>query len=155
MLSCVTRVILLLQYRTNLSPEERDCIEETIEIFLSDVEELQVHLHFLPDVAKKICESLKSPATSRRSRVSGHIFGIPSASSELTSIVCRVQDKLSEDAFRRIHSNSTTKTTKTDQDADFASEHKILLQEHNDTKCELDRLKDLCAKNQIDISTRK
>ena len=43
-LSCVTRVILLLQSRTKLSPQERDCIEETIEIIHSDLEEIQVRL---------------------------------------------------------------------------------------------------------------
>jgi hypothetical protein len=39
-LSCVTRAILLPS-RAKLSPEERDCIEETIEIILSDLEEIQ------------------------------------------------------------------------------------------------------------------
>ena len=43
-LSCVTRVILLLQSRAKLSPEDRDFIEETIEIILSDLEEIQVRL---------------------------------------------------------------------------------------------------------------
>ncbi len=43
-LSCVARAILLLQSRVKLSPEERDCIEETIEIILSDLEEIQVRL---------------------------------------------------------------------------------------------------------------
>ena len=43
-LSCVTRAILLLQSRAKLSPEDRDFIEETIEIILSDLEEIQVRL---------------------------------------------------------------------------------------------------------------
>jgi hypothetical protein len=34
-------------------------------------------------------------------------------------------------------------------------EHKKLKQDHHDTKRELDRLKQLCSKNQIDTSTRK
>jgi hypothetical protein len=88
-LSCVTRVILLLQSRAKLSPEDRDCIEETIEIILSDLEVIQVRLQFLPDVTNKICESLKATVANRRSRV-GHIFGIPAVSSELTSLICRV-----------------------------------------------------------------
>jgi hypothetical protein len=100
------------------SPEERDCIEETIEIILSDLEEIQVRLQFLSDVAKKICESLKATVVSRRSRV-GHIFGIPVASSDLTSLVCRVQEKLTEESIHSIHSNSTAKAPKTDQDGDF------------------------------------
>ncbi len=154
MLSCVTRSILLLQSRAKLSPEERDCIEETIEIILSDLEEIQVRLQFLPDVAKKICESLKSTAASRRSRV-GHIFGIPTDSSELTSLVCRVQEKLTEEDIRSIHSNSTAKASKTDQDGDIVTERKKLKQEQHDTKSELDRLKQLCAKHQINTSTRK
>jgi hypothetical protein len=102
-------------------------------------------------VVKKISESLKATAVSRRSRV-GHIFG---ASSELTSVVVRVQEKIAEEAIRSIHSNSVAKATKTDQEADFATEHKKLKEENNDTKRELTRLKQLCAKNQIDTSTRK
>jgi hypothetical protein len=137
-----------------MSLEERDCIEETIEIILSDLEDIQVHLHFLPDVVKKICESLKTTTASRWSHV-GRIFGIPAASSEFTSLVCRVQEKFTEEAIRSIHSNSTVKVTKTDQDADFTTERKKLKQEHHDTKGELDRLKQLCTKNQIDTSTRK
>ena len=43
-LSCVARVILLLQSRAKLSPEERDYIEETIEIILLDLEKIQVRL---------------------------------------------------------------------------------------------------------------
>jgi hypothetical protein len=42
--SCVARDILLLQSCDKLSPEERDCIEETIEIILSDLQEIQVRL---------------------------------------------------------------------------------------------------------------
>jgi hypothetical protein len=45
-MSCV--VILLLQSRAKLSAEDRDYIEETIEIILSEFEELQVRLQFLP-----------------------------------------------------------------------------------------------------------
>jgi hypothetical protein len=153
-LSCVARPILLLQSRAKVSAEERDCIEETIEIILAELEEIQVRLQFHPDVAKKISESLKATAASRRSRV-GHIFGVPAASSELTSLVCRVQEKLAEEAIRSIHSNSVAKATKTDQDADFATERKKLKEENNDTKCELARLKQLCAKHHIDTSTRK
>ena len=80
LLSSVSRTILLLQSRaaSKLSPEERDHVEETIELILSDLEGLQVRLQFLPDVAKKISESLQATAASRRSRV-GHIFGIPAA----------------------------------------------------------------------------
>jgi hypothetical protein len=109
-LSCVTRVILLLQSRAKVSAEERDCIEETIEIILVELEEIQVRLQFHPEVVKKISESLKSTAVSRRSRV-GHIFGVPAASSELTWIVCRVQEKLAEEAIHNIHSNSVAKAT--------------------------------------------
>jgi hypothetical protein len=134
-------------------------------------------------VAKKICESLKATASSRWSNVGhifgipaasseltslvcrvqekltesnvGHIFGIPAASSELTSLVCRVQEKLTEEAIHSIHSNSTAKSTNTDQDGDFVEELKKLKQEQHDTKRELDRLKQLCVKHQIDTSTRK
>jgi hypothetical protein len=88
-LSCVARVILLLQSRAKVSAEDRDYIEETIEIILAELEEIQVRLQFHPEVAKKISESLKSTTTSRRSRVC-HIFGVPAASSELTSLVCRI-----------------------------------------------------------------
>ncbi len=52
-LSCVACAILLLQCRAKLSPEERDCIEEMIEIILSDLEEIQVRLQFLPDVERR------------------------------------------------------------------------------------------------------
>ncbi len=38
-LSCVARAILLLQSRAKLSAEERDYIEETIEIILAEFEE--------------------------------------------------------------------------------------------------------------------
>jgi hypothetical protein len=137
-----------------VSAEERDYIEETIEIILAELEEIQVRLQFHPEVAKKISESLKATATRCRSRV-GHIFGVPAASSELTSLVVRVQEKLAKEGIRSIHSNSVAKATKTDQEADFATECKKLKQEHNDTKHELAHLKQLCAKNQIDTSTRK
>jgi hypothetical protein len=40
-------------------------------------------------------------------------------------------------------------------EADFTTERKKLKEDHNDTKRELARLKQLCAKNQIDTSTRK
>jgi hypothetical protein len=76
-------------------------------------------------VVKKICESLKTTTVSRWSHV-GHIFGIPAASSELTSLVCRVQEKLTEEVIHSIHSNSTVKAPKTDQDGDFAAELKKL-----------------------------
>jgi hypothetical protein len=39
-LSCASRVILLLQSRAKVSAEERDCIEETIEIILAELEEI-------------------------------------------------------------------------------------------------------------------
>jgi hypothetical protein len=83
---------------------------------------------------------LKSTAANRMSRV-GHIFGIPAASSELTSLVSRVQEKFTEVDIRSIHSNSTVNATKTDQGEDFAVEHKQMKQDHHDTKRELDRLK--------------
>jgi hypothetical protein len=153
-LSCASRAILLLQSRAKVSAEERDCIEETIEIILAELEEIQVRLQFHPEVAKKISESLKATAASRRSRV-GHIFGVPAASSELTSLVVRVQEKLAEEAIRSIHSHSVAKSTKTDQEADFATERKKLKQEHNDTKRELAHLKQVCARNNFDTSTRK
>jgi hypothetical protein len=137
-----------------VSAEERDCIEETIEIILAELEEIQVRLQFHPEVAKKISESLKTTAASRRSRV-GHIFGVPAASSELTSLVVRVQEKLGEEAIRSIRSNSIAESTKTDQEADFATERKKLKQEHNDTKRELAHLKQVCARNHLDISTHK
>jgi hypothetical protein len=88
-------------------------------------------------VAKKIDESLKVTVDSRQSHV-GHFFGIPAASSELTSLVCRVQEKPVEEGIRSIHSNSTVKTPKTDQDWDFAAERKKLKQEQHDTKHDLD-----------------
>ncbi len=137
-----------------MSTEERDCIEETIEIILAELEDIQVRLQFHPEVVKKISESLKTTVTSRRSRV-GHVFGVPTASSELTSLVCRVQEKVAEEGIRNIHSNSVVKATKTDQEADFATESKKLMEENNDTKRELVRLKQLCSKNQIDTSTCK
>ncbi len=154
MLSSVVRVILLLQSRAKVSAEERDCIEETIEIILAELEEIQVRLQFHPEVVKKISESLKATTASRRSRV-GHIFGVPTASSELTSLVCHVQEKLAEEAIRSIHSNSVAKATRTDQEADFATERNKLKEENNDTKREFARLKQLCAKNQIDTSNGK
>ncbi len=105
-------------------------------------------------MTKKICESLKATAATRWLRV-GHIFGIPSASSELTSLVCRVQEKFAEEAIRSIHSNSTVKASTTDQDGDFATERKNLKQEQHDTNREFDRLKKLCVKPQMDTSTRE
>jgi hypothetical protein len=137
-----------------VSAEERDCIEETIEIILAEFEEIQVRLQFHPEVAKKISEILKTTTDSHRSRV-GHVFGVPAPSSELTSLVCRVQEKLAEEAIRSIHSNSAAKATRTDQEADFATKHKKLKEENNDTKRELTRLKQLRAKYQIDTSNRK
>jgi hypothetical protein len=62
-LSFVAHVILLLQSRAKVSAEERDCIEETIEIILTELEEIQVRFQFHPEVAKKISESLKTTAT--------------------------------------------------------------------------------------------
>ena len=121
-----------------------------------ELEELQVRLQFRenPDVTKKISNSLKTTMVSRRTRV-GHIFGIPAASSELTSLVCRVQERLAEEAIRSIHTNSEAKATKADQESDFAAEHKKLAQETNDHKREVPCLKELCARNKIDTSTRK
>jgi hypothetical protein len=106
-LSSVIRTILLLQSRAKVSAEERDCIEETIEIILAELEEIQVRLQFHPEVAKKISESLKATAASRRSRV-GHIFGVPAASSELTSLVVRVQEKLADAGFAAVPELPTT-----------------------------------------------
>ena len=139
-----------------MSAEERDYIEETIEIILAEFEDLQVHIQFHedPDVAKKISDSLQATLASRRTRV-GHIFGIPAASSELTSLVCRVQEKLAEEAIRSIHTKSSAKATKTDQDSDFAADRKKLAQEANDHKREANRLRQLCAKHKIDTATRK
>jgi hypothetical protein len=97
---------------------------------------------------------MKATAARRRSSV-GHIFGIPVVSSELTSLVCHVQEKLVEEDIHSIQSNSTVKAPKTDQDGDFTTERKKLKQEQHDTKRELDRLKQLCDKHQIDTSTRK
>ena len=47
------------------------------------------------------------------------------------------------------------KATRTDQEEDFATERNKIKEENNDTKRELARLKQLCAKNQIDTSTRE
>ncbi len=60
-----------------------------------------------------------------------------------------------EEAIRSIHTNSETKAFKTDQESDFASEHKKLARETNDHKREVPCLKELCARNKIDTSTRK
>ena len=154
-LSCVAHVILLLQSRAKLSAEERDYIEETIEIILAEFEELQVRIQFRedPEVAKKISDSLKATAASRRTRV-GHITGIPATSSDLTSLVCRVQEKLAEDAIHSIHTKSTAKASKSDQEADFTAEHKKLAQEAHDYKSDTSRFKELCARNNIDTTTR-
>ena len=46
--SLVSSSSLLQQSRAKLSAEDRDYIEETIEIILSEFEELQVRLQFLP-----------------------------------------------------------------------------------------------------------
>ena len=139
-----------------MSAEERDYIEETIEIILAEFEELQVRIQFRedPDVAKKISDSLQATAASRRTRV-GHITGIPAASSDLTSLVCRVQEKLAEEAIRSIHTKSSLKAAKTDQEADFAADRKKLTQETDTYKREITHLRHLCAKNKIDTSTRK
>jgi hypothetical protein len=139
-----------------LSSEERDYIEETIEIILAEFEELQVLIQFRedPDVAKKISDSLKTTVATRRTRV-GHITGIPVSSSDLTSLVCRVQEKLTEEDIRSIHTKSSVKATKTDQEADFAADHKKLVQEANDHNHETNRLRQLCAKHQIHTTTRK
>jgi hypothetical protein len=84
-----------------------------------------------------------------------HIAGIPAASSDLTSLVCRVQEKLAEESIRSIHTKSSAKATKTDQEADFAVDRKKLPQETNDHKREANRLRQLCAKHKIDTATRK
>ena len=52
-LSYVARAILLLQSRAKLSPEERDYVEETIEIILAEFEELQVRIQFREDPDKE------------------------------------------------------------------------------------------------------
>ena len=44
MSSYVTRVVFLLQSRVKLLVEERDFIEETVEIILTELEEIQVRL---------------------------------------------------------------------------------------------------------------
>jgi hypothetical protein len=139
-----------------LSVEERDYIEETIEIILAEFEELQVLIQFRedPDVAQKISDSLNTTATSRRTRV-GHITGIPATSSDLTSLVCRAQEKLAEEAIRSIHTKSSVKAIKTDQETDFTEDRKKLAQEENDYKREVNRLKQLCATHKIDTTTRK
>ena len=123
---------------------------------MAEFEDLQVRIQFHedPDVAKKISDSLQTTLVSRRTRV-GHITGIPAASSDLTSLVCRVQEKLAEEAIRSIHTKSSLKAAKTDQEADFAAERKKLTQETNTYKREVTRLKELCAKNKIDTTTRK
>jgi hypothetical protein len=105
---------------------------------LAEFEEFQVRIQFRedPEVAKKISDSLKDTTVSRRTRV-GHITGIPEASSDLTSLVSRVQEKLPEEVIHSIHTKSAVKATKTDQEVDFASEHKNLAQEVNDHKHEV------------------
>jgi hypothetical protein len=47
------------------------------------------------------------------------------------------------------------KATRTDQEEDCATKRKKLKEENNDTKREIARLKQFCAKNQIDTSTHK
>ena len=104
-LSCVARAILLLQSRAKLSAEERDYIKETIEIILTEFEEVRIQFREDPDMVKKISDSLQSTEDNRRTRV-GHITGIPVASSDLTSLVCRVQEKVAEETIRSIHTKS-------------------------------------------------
>ncbi len=67
-LSCVTRVILLLQSRAKLSPEDHDCIEETIEIILSDLEEIQVRLQFVASKRSAQRKIFAASTPSRRSK---------------------------------------------------------------------------------------
>ena len=76
-------------------------------------------------MTKKISDSLQATVDIRRTRV-GHFTGIPAASSDLTSLVCRVQEKLTEDAIHSIHTKSSVKATKTDQEADFVADRKKL-----------------------------
>ena len=123
---------------------------------MAEFEDLQVRIQFRedPDVVKKISDSLKTTTVNLRTRV-GHITGIPAASSDLTSLVCRVQEKLAEEAIHSIHTKSSVKTTETYQEADFTVEHKKVTQETNDHKSEVARLRQLCAKNKIDTTTRK
>jgi hypothetical protein len=63
--------------------------------------------------------------------------------------------KLAEEAIRSIHTKSSLKAAKTDQEADFVVERKKLTQETDTYKREIAHLRHLCAKNKIDTSTRK
>ena len=92
-LSCLSR--LLLHFYPRINTDEREHVDETVELILGVFAEIQARLQFKPDITDKVIESVK---TQRHlfTADTDTIHGIPSVLSKVATLISRVQEKFVE-----------------------------------------------------------
>jgi hypothetical protein len=152
--SCIARLLLHFYERVQ-DANERDCLDEAIQLVLDFFADIQTRLQYpsSPEIASKISQCVRATRHLQNAGL-GSIQGIPSASPELTGLITRFHEKIAEESFRSIFKGGAT-TAKVSETDDYEVERKTfnvriqaLEQEHN-------RLEKMCLDRQIDPRSRK
>ena len=151
-LSCIYR--LLLYFYPRINGDEREHVDETVELILGVFAEIQARLEFQPDIAVQVIESVK---THRHLLTvgTGSIKGIPSALNELAALISRVQEKFTEEAIRTIQKAGQKVAKNAEHDVESEIERKHFKTQLNDMKCENERLLLICQYKGVDTRTKR
>jgi hypothetical protein len=152
--SCIA-CLLLHFYERVQDANERDCLDEAIQLVLDFFADIQTRLEYpsSPEIASKISQCVRATRHLQHAGL-GSIQGIPSASPELTGLITRFHEKIAEESFRSIFKGGA-KTSKASETDDYDVERKAFKVEIKALKDERNRLEKLCLDKHIDTRTRK
>jgi hypothetical protein len=152
--SCIARLLLHFYERVQ-DVNERDCLDEAIQLVLDFFADIQTRLQYpsSPDIASKISQCVRATRHLQQAGL-GSIQGIPSASPELTGLITRFHEKIAEESFRSIFKGGA-KTSKASETDDYEVERKAFNVRIQGLEQERNRLEKMCLDRNIDIRTRK
>jgi hypothetical protein len=134
---------------------ERDFLDEDIQLVLDFFADIQARMQYpsSPEIASKISQCVRA-TKHLQNAVLGSIQGIPSASPELTGLITRFHEKITEESFRSIFRGGA-KTVKASETDDYDVEHKVFQDQITTLDTERKRLEKICLDRHIDTRTRK
>jgi hypothetical protein len=152
--SCIARLLLHFYERVQ-DANERECLDEAIQLVLDFFPDIQTRLQYpsSPEIASKISQCVRATRHLQNAGL-GSIQGIPSASPELTGLITRFHEKITEESFRSIFKGDA-KTAKASETDDYDVERKDFKVEIQALKDERNRLENLCLDRHIDTRSRK
>jgi hypothetical protein len=152
--SCIARLLLHFYERVQ-DTNERDCLDEDIQLVLDFFADIQTRLQYpsSPEIVSKISQCVRATRHLQQAGL-GSFQGIPSASPELTGLITRFHEKIAEESFRSIFKGGA-KTSKASETDDYDVERKAFKVEIQAFKDERNRLEKLCLDRHIDPRSRK